>query len=93
MDGLGGTLLPNEMQFDSMRDSMPTNILAGRGSHDALVMNLEELLDCSSFFTRFYIIQSTALLAYRGRVWPLDHLSIPLPKRDSEKLSAHFWIE
>lgn len=41
----GWDLLPNAMQFDTMRDLMLTKILMGCRSHEALVEKLEELLD------------------------------------------------
>ena len=45
MDRLDGNLLPNTMHFDIMRKLIPTKILSGCRSHDALVEIFEELLD------------------------------------------------
>lgn len=51
MDGLGGVLGVNAMRFDNMQSPLC--------NYD----EPEELLECTSFDTRFYVVQSTALLA------------------------------
>ena len=52
---------------------------------------LEVVLDWGSSRGRFYFVQSTALRAYYNQQRPLDYLSIPLAKLDSEEMLVRFW--